>query len=74
MQKISADPKWNRDMEEGSRWGCPATAFCFEFSHKPHSGKCMISEFQRQMPESNAETDTMGAGNAFAECKSGRRD
>lgn len=75
MQKISADPKRNRDMEEDKAVDgeCPSTAFCFEFSHKPHPGKCMISEFQRQMPKSNAETDTMGAGNAFAECKSGRR-
>ena len=53
--------------------GMSVDCFLFGFSHKPHPVKCMISEFQRQMPESNAETDTMGAGNAFAECKSGRR-
>ena len=52
MQKISADPKRNRDMEEGKAVDgeCPSTAFCFGFSHKPHPGKCMISEFQRQKP------------------------
>lgn len=65
MQKISADPKRNRDMEEGKAVDgeCPSTAFCFEFSHKPHSGKCMISEFQRQKPvkwNTNTATQTDG--------------
>ena len=66
MQKISADPKRNRDMEEGKAVDGNVRRLLFVLD--------LISEFQRQMPKSNAETDTMGAGNAFAECKSGRRD